>query len=457
MRKLNSRGYVALGIIVLIIIYFGGVIHYHSHFLPHTEILGTKIAGKSVDQADKILIHHLKTNQMTLVENGKTVAKDSQQTIGIRKDFKQPLKELARKQHAWDWPIKVLTNNAQTIPNSRALLNQKTLERYSRQTADKLNQKRQPSKDAYLTYRNGKLITHKQHQGNQISATRLAKAISTSVDHNQNTVKLNATYIKPLLTTNMAKFKQAKSKMTKMGNVSGAIKIYDHKSLKVSRQRVQSWIKENNGDVQLDTSKIETFLDQINHQYATYGKDHKFKSTKEGTVDVKGGIYGWSVDKKQELTMLSQSINDGKNFHRWVATTGRGYHRNGTDIGSTYVEVDIKNQHEYFYKKGKLLMDSDVVTGNPTKHKSTPTGVDYIWSKQRNATLHGANYSQPVKYWMPVNDTGVGLHDSPWQPRYGGNWYLSHGSHGCVNNPPVFVAKLYKAVSVGTPVVIFNK
>jgi lipoprotein-anchoring transpeptidase ErfK/SrfK len=110
---------------------------------------------------------------------------------------------------------------------------------------------------------------------------------------------------------------------------------------------------------------------------------------------------------------------------------------------------------EYYYKDGKLAMSSAVVTGNPNKGKETPSGVFYIWSKQRNATLRGANYATKVSYWMPVDDTGVGLHDSPWQPQYGGSWYLTHGSHGCVNNPPAFAAQLYNAVSVGTPVIIF--
>ena len=56
---------------------------------------------------------------------------------------------------------------------------------------------------------------------------------------------------------------------------------------------------------------------------------------------------------------------------------------------------------------------------------------------------------------MPIDDTGVGIHDSPWQPRYGGDWYLTHGSHGCVNTPPDVVGKVYAAVPLHTAVVIY--
>ncbi len=78
-----------------------------------------------------------------------------------------------------------------------------------------------------------------------------------------------------------------------------------------------------------------------------------------------------------------------------------------------------------------------------------------MWSKQRNATLVGEDYRTPVDYWMPIDDTGVGLHDAPWQPTFGGTWYQKHGSHGCVNQPPAFMPKLFAAMSVGTPVIVF--
>jgi Uncharacterized protein conserved in bacteria len=56
---------------------------------------------------------------------------------------------------------------------------------------------------------------------------------------------------------------------------------------------------------------------------------------------------------------------------------------------------------------------------------------------------------------MPIDDTGVGIHDSSWQPQYGGTWYKKHGSHGCVNTPPSKIAAVYANVKVGTPVLVF--
>ncbi|KLD59543.1 hypothetical protein WP50_17595, partial [Lactiplantibacillus plantarum] len=77
--------------------------------------------------------------------------------------------------------------------------------------------------------------------------------------------------------------------------------------------------------------------------------------------------------------------------------------------------------------------------------------VWYIWNKEKNATLKGDNddgssYSQPVSYWMPIDDTGEGIHDASWQTAYGGTWYKKHGSHGCVNTPPSVMKKVFAYV-----------
>lgn len=188
------------------------------------------------------------------------------------------------------------------------------------------------------------------------------------------------------------------------------------------------------------------------------------KSTKRGVVTVPAGIYGWSINSASELPKLTDVILAGKDFTREPVIVGSGYSKDGygdalSDIGNTYIEVDKQNQHMWVYMNGQLKIDTDVVTGNPNGH-DTPVGVWAIWSKERNSTLRGENdngskYASKVAYWMPIDDTGVGIHDSPWQPQYGGDWYKTHGSHGCINTPPATVAKIFNMVSTGIPVVVF--
>lgn len=167
-------------------------------------------------------------------------------------------------------------------------------------------------------------------------------------------------------------------------------------------------------------------MQSLADKYDTYQKECTSHTTNEGDVKVSGGTYGWSIQVTPETKALIKEVLKGKSFTRTPLIAGVGYNDDKQDIGNTYIEVSIKEQHEWYYKDGKLVMDSPIVTGKPTNGDATPTGVFFVWKKQRNAVLKGKNddgssYSSPVSYWMPINYDGVGLHDSPWQPTYGGD------------------------------------
>lgn len=126
------------------------------------------------------------------------------------------------------------------------------------------------------------------------------------------------------------------------------------------------------------------------------------------------------------------------------------------------MEVDLGNQHMWFYKDGQLIVDSDFVSGNMSyKDRVTPSGVYSLYYKQRDKTLRGKKnpdgtyeYESPVKYWMPFNG-GVGLHDASWRSNFGGNIYKTSGSHGCINLPRSKAQVLYENIEKDVPIVCF--
>ena len=68
--------------------------------------------------------------------------------------------------------------------------------------------------------------------------------------------------------------------------------------------------------------------------------------------------------------------------------------------------------------------------------------------------LRGPNYATPVDFWMPVKGS-IGLHDADWRKEFGGDIYLTNGSHGCVNIPPEVMPTIYDEYEIGTPVIMF--
>ena len=126
-----------------------------------------------------------------------------------------------------------------------------------------------------------------------------------------------------------------------------------------------------------------------------------------------------------------------------------------SDIGNSYVEVDLDNQHVYVYKDGNLVTETDCVSGKAVNGNSTPEGTYGITYKERDAELVGENYTSPVNYWMPFNGN-VGLHDATWRKEFGGSIYINSGSHGCVNLPLDKAKIIFENVVKGEPVIVYG-
>lgn len=127
----------------------------------------------------------------------------------------------------------------------------------------------------------------------------------------------------------------------------------------------------------------------------------------------------------------------------------------GYNVGDTYIEISLDEQHMWYYKNGELIVSTDVVTGYKNAH-DTPTGLYYIINKASPAELVGETWDVWVNFWLGVTYDGIGIHDSTWRTGgYGGNIYTYDGSHGCINTPYDAVKKIYENCKENTPVVIY--
>ena len=214
----------------------------------------------------------------------------------------------------------------------------------------------------------------------------------------------------------------------------------------------------------------KTILSRVNLQWTSNkyakGYDIYYSTDNKNFKALKGSRYG-STD------LLSVRLTAGKTYHfriypykyvgknntkvrgtylhlKYKVTSG-AYSRT---VGKTYVEINIKRQHLWFYKNGKLLVETPVVTGN-CNSMDTPKGYHSVQNKASPCTLSGPGYSSYVQYWIAFIGSGYGIHDASWRSSFGGNIYKGNGSHGCVNTPYKNVQKIYKNISVGTPVIVY--
>ena len=207
---------------------------------------------------------------------------------------------------------------------------------------------------------------------------------------------------------------------------------------------------------------VRDYVAQLAAQYDTVGTDREFYTTSGRTVYVYGSAYGWKIDQDAETAQLISEIQSGTQTTRDPVYSMTANTRGYNDIGSTYIEVDLSAQHMYYYQDGVIIFDSDIVSGNMSySDRQTPSGIYTLYYKKSPDVLRGQKkedgkyeYEVDVQYWMPFNG-GIGFHDAPWQPYFGGDRYLANGSHGCINLPSDSAAVLYSIIQYGVPIVCF--
>lgn len=224
-------------------------------------------------------------------------------------------------------------------------------------------------------------------------------------------------------------------------------------------ERIVGWIRYNaaTGTVYLDREEIKAYIGELAEKYDTYQKPREFQTSAGDWVTVTGGSYGWLLDQAKEAGVLEHLIRSGANrkrFPRFAHTAADWSH---SDLGDTYVEVDLTNQHLWLYVDGEQVLSTACVTGTYTDSgRKTPPGTYTIYSMESPAVLKGPDWNSPVSYWMPFNG-GIGLHDATWRTSFGGDIFLYSGSHGCVNLPLEAAETLYSYAYNGMPVICYYR
>lgn len=189
-------------------------------------------------------------------------------------------------------------------------------------------------------------------------------------------------------------------------------------------------------------------------EYDTVGNAMKFTTTNGEIIEVTGGTWGNVFSSDDETEYIIDKFSKFESENNRVPIYSQEM---SSEIGDTYIEVSIQDQHVWHYVNGELCCESDCVTGKCDRSHETPTGVFYILERQNGRTLRpkGSTSGTWVNKWMRITWDGVGLHDAYWRGAFGGTIYKNNGSHGCINLPKSYAYSLYDEVSLGTCVVVY--
>ena len=212
-------------------------------------------------------------------------------------------------------------------------------------------------------------------------------------------------------------------------------------------------------------SLVAMVKEQVNAMDTT-GAERAYARPDGKQVVVKGGDYGWITDSEATAEAVREALVNAEGGPIEITMKQRAAQapdQYGRDFGARYIDVDLTEQYARFYDgDGSILWESDIVSGKPADGRATPEGTYYIKTNDGKSVLRGykpdgtKDYETEVAYWMPFKDNSIGFHDAGWQAQFGGDWYLEHGSHGCINLPPEKAEELHGLLSVGDVVVVHS-
>ncbi|MBO1304873.1 L,D-transpeptidase family protein [Enterococcus sp. 669A] len=451
---------VALAILVVLVAgYAFRSTYYSSRFLPNTVVNGIEIENLTVEDANKKMEKALSDTPFVIQIDGKDWKAINRQDLGWTTDYAEELSSIKGSQNPFSWGMQ-LVSAAETTDVSGNTLDEDKLNAVKEQVKVELaqvNEPRTPTENATIKQTESGFEIVAEKQGTTIDVDSAADAFAEAVSTGKHNISMNEYLSKPTTKKDDPQLKESLEEMNKVSKVKATYSINGN-TIDIPSDNIHDWLTvDAEGKLALDQEKVTAYVTELGQTYNTSTQPTKFNSTRRGEVEVPAGAYSWTIQPEEEAAALSEQILQGKDFTRSPIVDGSTTADKAL-IGNTYVEVDLQNQHMWVYKDGAVALETDIVSGKPSS--PTPPGVNYVWSKERNTTLRGLNddgskYASPVSYWMPIDWTGVGIHDSDWQSAYGGDLWLTRGSHGCINTPPGVMGQVFDLVDVGTPVLVF--
>lgn len=463
--KSGKKGlFIAGGIIGgLLLIYLGISAFFIGHFYINTTINGKDFSGKTIVDVEDYIKQQVDGYELTIVEqnNDRNTIKGSE--IGLEYAESSEIQDALDAQNPLLWPagffIRSEENVSIGVNYDEALLNEKL------QSIKAVTKDQTESVSAYPKYNGTEYVIEPEVYGSAVNTEVLKEKAVQYITEFRDTLNMmdEECYTMPKYTSESEEVQNACDIMNQY--IKAQITYTMDEEVVVDKELISQWLScDDDMNVTFDEDAVAEWMREFGKKYDTVGTTRSITTPDGKQTEVSGGTYGWIVNEAEETQNLIENIKNGETVTKEPEYKQTAASRSEQDWGTTYAEVDISAQKMWYIVDGSVALTSDVVTGLPADDRDTPTGVYSILYTERDSTLKGEidpatgkpSYETPVAFWMPFTYQGHGFHDATWQAQFGGDWYLSHGSHGCVNMPYDKASQLFEMITAGTPVIIHN-
>ena len=468
-KALKVTGMIAAMVLVVAGCAYAGVSYYYtSHFFEGTTINGIDSSNRTAYEVEQEIAKKMEGYSIQVKARDQEPQTIEGTDISYRYISSGEVLKLLKAQKPYEWVRGFFEKTTYTASEQTAFDKSKLeSEVKALNCAQKENQV--APENAYVSFNDSEFTIVPETEGSQLKVKEAYQMISDAISSDDGKVDLGSNpdaYVKADVTSDSADLQATVDAYNNFARASITYTFGDE-TVTLDGSTIKNWLQfdEKGQLIQDDASfkqHIVDYVAQLAADHDTVGTERQFQTTSGRTVSVSGSAYGWKIDQDGEVAQLTQEIQSGAQTTREPVYSMRANSYGVNDLGNTYIEVDLTEQYMWYYQDGNVIFESDIVSGLASDpERKTPPGIFTLYYKKSPDVLRGTkkpdgtySYEQPVTYWMPFNG-GIGFHDADWQPYFGGDRYLTGGSHGCINMPPDKAGELYNLIQYNVPIVCF--
>ena len=458
----------AMAVVVAGCAYAGMTYYYSDRFFEGTWINGIDCSGKTAYEVETALADKVQDYSIQVSSRNQEPQMITGEQINYQYLSTGETLQLLKNQKPYEWIKGFYEQKSYTVAENVAY--DKTLLQQQVTTLNCAKTENQTApENAYVAFKDNQFQIVPETEGTQLNVKQAYRILDQAVADTQASIDFGTApdaYVSAEVTQNDPELQSALEACNNYTKASITYTFGDQTAT-LDGNTIKDWLQfDEKGQLLMDDNTfhqhIADYVAQLAATYNTVGTEREFHTTSGRTVYVYSSVYGWAINQAAEAAQLAQEIQSGTQTTREPIYEQTANSHGLNDLGNTYIEVDLSNQHMYYYQSGSLIFDSEFVSGNMSySDRQTHAGIFTLYSKTSPSVLRGDKkpdgtyeYEEPVDYWMPF-DGGIGFHDAPWRDAFGGDIYLTNGSHGCINLPPENAAVLYSIIDYNVPIVCF--
>ena len=424
-----GRTIVILLVVLLLLLTAGaygyGVYYFSSHFLPGSMVNGFNCSYMASEDTEDLLNQRVGAYVLAVetMKNGQEAI--SAQDVGLSYVSTGIVKQLIKDQDRFTWFLAFNQDKNYDISESLSynveLMGQAVDNLKCMQPENVV----QPV-DAQIQDTGDTFEIIPEVMGNALDRTKTEEVISAAMLRGKTSVNLEneSCYRKPSV---YSTDEQLKANCEKMNQLVKVIITYDFadRTETVDRTLIKNWFGyDEDGNVILDENLVRQYVADLGLKYDTMGQTRTFLTYDNRQVEIKGGDYGWVIDQDEEVKALIAAIESGVTQVREPVYLYSGYSRGTNDIGSTYVEIDLKakkNEPSWlitcgpYLDQGNLILDEigQYVADLGLKYDTMGQTRTFLTYDNRQVEIKGGDYGwvidqdEEVKALIEAIESGV--------------------------------------------------